>query len=45
MQIAAITDHAGAEIRGLDLSRPVGDDVRQALKDAFVRHHVLAIRG
>ena len=44
MQIAAMTDHTGAEIRGLDLSRPVASDVRQALKDAFVRHHVLAIR-
>ncbi|MBN9088410.1 MAG: TauD/TfdA family dioxygenase [Reyranella sp.] len=45
MQIAAMTDHTGAEIRDLDLSRPIGDDVRQALRDAFVRHHVLAIRG
>src|SRR6185436_19983927 len=36
--------HTGAEIRDLDLSRPVGDDVRQALKAAFVEHHVLAIR-
>jgi len=45
VQIAAMTDHTGAEVRGLDLSRPVGNDVRQALKDAFVRHHVLAIRG
>jgi taurine dioxygenase len=40
-----MTDHTGAEIRGLDLSRPVGNDVRRALKDAFVRHHVLAVRG
>ena len=45
MQIAAMTDHTGAEIRGLDLSRPASNDVRQALKDAFVKHHVLAIRG
>jgi taurine dioxygenase len=40
-----MTDHTGAEIRGLDLSKPAGNDVRQALRDAFVRHHVLAIRG
>jgi taurine dioxygenase len=44
VKIAAMTDHTGAEIRGLDLSRPVGDDVRQALKAAFVKYHVLAIR-
>ena len=44
MQIAAMTDHTGAEVRGLDLSQPASNDVRQALKVAFVRHHVLAIR-
>jgi taurine dioxygenase len=45
MQIAPITGHTGAEVRGLDLSRPVGDQVRQALRAAFVEHHVLAVRG
>jgi taurine dioxygenase len=45
VQITALTDHTGAEVRGLDLSQPVSDDVRQALRVAFVRHHVLAIRG
>ena len=45
MQIAPMTDHTGAEVRGLDLSQPAPDDVRTALRDAFVRHHVLAIRG
>src|SRR5690349_24581481 len=44
MQIAAITDHTGAEVRGLDLSRPVSPESRQALRAAFVKHHVLAIR-
>ena len=45
MQIAALTAHTGAEVRGLDLSRPVGEPARQALRTAFVDHHVLAIRG
>jgi taurine dioxygenase len=45
MQIAPMTDHTGAEVRGLDLSGPVPDEARAALQAAFVRHHVLAIRG
>jgi taurine dioxygenase len=45
VQIAPMTDHTGAEVRGLDLSAPVPDSIRTALYDAFVRHHVLAIRG
>jgi taurine dioxygenase len=45
MQIAPITGHTGAEVSGLDLSRPVNDRTRQALRAAFVDHHVLAIRG
>jgi taurine dioxygenase len=39
-----MTDHTGAEVQGLDLSKPIPDDARTALRDAFVRHHVLAIR-
>ncbi|MEQ8195594.1 MAG: TauD/TfdA family dioxygenase, partial [Rhodospirillales bacterium] len=35
---------AGAEIRGLDLSRPFGDDIRDAILAALVEHHVLAFR-
>jgi taurine dioxygenase len=45
VQIAPMTDHTGAEVRGLDLSGPVPDNVRNALQNAFLRHHVLAIRG
>ncbi|HLG45217.1 MAG TPA: TauD/TfdA family dioxygenase [Reyranella sp.] len=40
-----MTDHTGAEVRGLDLSGPVPRDVQTALQEAFLRHHVLAIRG
>jgi taurine dioxygenase len=45
VQISPMTDHTGAEVHGLDLSRPVPDGVRASLQNAFVRHHVLAIRG
>jgi taurine dioxygenase len=44
MQITAMTEHTGAEVRGLDLSRPLSEEARQALRAAFVDHHVLAIR-
>ena len=45
MRITPMTEHTGAEVCGLDLARPVADDVRRALNDAFLAHHVLAIRG
>jgi taurine dioxygenase len=45
MHIAPVTDHTGAEVRDIDLSRPVTDDDRRRLREAFVAHHVLAIRG
>ena len=35
----------GAEITGVDLSRPVDAPTRKALKDAWVKHAVLVIRG
>jgi taurine dioxygenase len=34
----------GAEMVGLDLTRPLDDATRRAVYDAFVRHHVLAFR-
>ncbi len=44
MQITPLKERTGAEIVGIDLSRPVSDDVRRQLNDAFVARHVLAIR-
>jgi taurine dioxygenase len=44
MQIRAMTDHTGAEVLGIDLSRPVDRATQAALNRAFVEHHVLAIR-
>src|SRR5471030_3234924 len=44
MQIRQMTDHTGAEVSGIDLTRPVDAAARAALNRAFVAHHVLAIR-
>jgi len=44
VHIAALTEHTGAEVRGLDLSQSISEEARQALKAAFVKHHVLAFR-
>jgi taurine dioxygenase len=35
----------GAEITGIDLSKPIDDSTRNALHDAWVKHAVLVIRG
>ncbi|MCZ6847464.1 MAG: TauD/TfdA family dioxygenase, partial [Alphaproteobacteria bacterium] len=38
-------DGFGAEIAGIDLSRPIGDDDRDAVYGAFLDHHLIIIRG
>jgi taurine dioxygenase len=43
-RISPLSDHTGAEARGLDLSRPVDADTRKRLNKAFSEHSVLAIR-
>jgi len=42
--IARLTDHTGAEVRGLDLSQPLDRDTSDALNRAFAQHHVLVVR-
>ncbi|HEV7800369.1 MAG TPA: TauD/TfdA family dioxygenase [Burkholderiales bacterium] len=43
--ITPMTSHGtGAEIRGLDLSRPVSEEVKTLLNQDFARYHVLCIR-
>ena len=44
MQIRALGDHTGAEVTGIDLSRPVDGATVAALNRAFVEHRMLAIR-
>ena len=44
MKITPLGRYAGAEVTGIDLSRPVSDDDRKALNTALVDHVALAIR-
>jgi alpha-ketoglutarate-dependent taurine dioxygenase len=39
-----LSDVAGGEIHGIDLSKPISPEVRDAILDAFVEHHVLVFR-
>ncbi len=39
-----MTDHTGAEVRGIDLARPVSAEAKAVLASAFVAHSVLVIR-
>ena len=43
--ITPMTEHTGAEVRGLDLNQGVDAETRTALNRAFADHHVLVIRG
>ena len=42
--ITPLSSHTGAEVRGIDLRRPVDDALRAGLNRAFVHHSVLVIR-
>jgi taurine dioxygenase len=44
MEIAPLTGHTGAEVRGVDLRQAVPEAVKSALNRAFVEHSVLVIR-
>jgi taurine dioxygenase len=44
MEIRRLTDHAGAEAVGIDLTRPVSAETKAALNQAFVDHSVLVVR-
>jgi taurine dioxygenase len=43
--ITPLTGHTGAEVVGLDFTRPVEADTRDVLSRAFAEHHVLVMRG
>jgi taurine dioxygenase len=45
LDVRRLSPAAGAEVIGLDLARPIGDAVRDAVLDAFADHHVLVFRG
>ena len=42
--ITPLTPHTGAELRGLDLTKPVDAETRATLNRAFAEHHVLVVR-
>ena len=42
--ISPLTDHTGAEVRGLNLARDIDPAARAELNRAFAKHHVLVIR-
>lgn len=43
--ITPLTDHTGAEIVGIDFTRPIEREAQASLNRAFVDHHVLVIRN
>ena len=42
--ISPLTGHTGAEVVGLDFTKPIDDESRAALNRAFAEHHVLVMR-
>ena len=44
MEITSLSEHTGAEVRGIDLGQPVSEAAQTALNRAFVEHSVLVIR-
>ncbi|MBT5110165.1 MAG: TauD/TfdA family dioxygenase [Rhodospirillaceae bacterium] len=42
--ITPLSDHTGAEVEGVDLSKPIDAEVRARLNKAFVDHSVLVMR-
>lgn len=43
IDVQPVTPAVGARIDGLDLSRPIREDVAECLRDAFVKHAVLCV--
>jgi taurine dioxygenase len=42
--ISRLSDHTGAEVRGVDLTHPIDDTLRERLNHAFSEHSVLVVR-
>ncbi len=45
LEFRKMTGHCGAEVRGIDLSRPLGAEVADVLSNALAEHCVLFFRG
>ena len=44
IQVEPIAGAIGAEISGIDLARPLGNQTFQEVHDALIRHHVVFFR-
>jgi alpha-ketoglutarate-dependent taurine dioxygenase len=45
LAIKPLSDALGAEITGLDLTRPLDDDTKAKIQDAFLKRHLLCFRS
>lgn len=45
MRLAPLTPTFGAELSGVDLSRPISPQLAQAMREAVEKHHLLVVRG
>ncbi len=45
IEVTPLSAACGAEIKGIDLTRPLADDIVVAIKEAWRRHLVLVFRG
>ena len=45
METTPLSKHVGAEISGIDISKPLPDHVFKAIEEAYDRHSVLVFRG
>jgi taurine dioxygenase len=45
IEVTPLSAACGAEIKGVDLTRPLSDEVVRAIKDAWAKHLVLVFRG
>ena len=44
MQLTQVTPNIGTEVSGIDLSKPLGDQIIAELRGLFVEHMVLVLR-
>lgn len=44
LELSPLSDHTGIEAKGVDLAKPLDDETRARLNQAFVDHSVLVIR-
>jgi taurine dioxygenase len=45
IEVTPLSAACGAEIKGIDLTRPLSDEAVRAVKDAWAKHLVLVFRG